>query len=390
MALLCILLHANHHLSAHLSAQGRGMSLLVGPPGSPTQRVLCVVLALERCPGLLSLPLVQNLANLPEVRAIIPLSLGDSIGNVRVLATSANWFSDGPGRGVVFSTGGPFREDPRALAAMVQELRTGIRDTSAPEPAFHVVLGSKAARDLGASVGSVLETNHGQAAAARAHDTSVGFEVIGVLAPTGPAIDDLVLTDLASFYAMPDHAAALLANGEPGITAALVVPRPGVHKARLLPHLQGRSDISVADVPAELLRLQDLLGPVAEMGSWLGGLIITCGVFGVAATFWVSLEGRRGEFAVLRLIGVQPLQLITLLCTESALLAGIGACSGITLAHLLMPILPGPLAWDPLFWLPQEFGAAGLVLLGACLGATFPATIATRRPLRRELEDHSA
>jgi hypothetical protein len=349
-----------------------------------------VVLALERCPGLLSLPLAQSFAASPEVRAVIPLAFGDSIGNARVLATDLRWFSDGPGRGVPFAAGGPFRADPQALTAIIRELRTGLRDPTAVEPAFDVVLGATAAVDLNATIGTVVETQHGHAAAARTHDVSVGFRVVGVLAPAGPAIDQLVLTDLASFYAIPDHASALLANGDPGVTAALIQPRPGVHKARLLPELQGRSDISVADVPAELLRLQDLLAPFTEVGGWLGGLVVACGVVGVAATFWVSLEGRRGEFAVLRLIGLQPLHLMGLLCAESAVLAGLGATSGLGLAHLALFAFPGPLAWDPFLWLPQEFVALACVPLAACLGASLPAAMATRRPLRGELGDHSA
>ncbi len=71
---------------------------------------------------------------------------------------------------------------------------------------FEAVIGATVAKQSGLTVGSPVYPTHGVPSDPAAHVHAQGFEVVGVLEPTGTANDRVVFINMEGFYLMEDHA----------------------------------------------------------------------------------------------------------------------------------------------------------------------------------------
>src|SRR5689334_23994987 len=65
-----------------------GIDAVVGAKGSPMQLILAGVFHIDVPPGNIRLDDVQELAKKPQVKQLIPLSLGDSFRGFRIVGTT--------------------------------------------------------------------------------------------------------------------------------------------------------------------------------------------------------------------------------------------------------------------------------------------------------------
>jgi putative ABC transport system permease protein len=121
----------------------------------------------------------QDIAARPEVAWIVPISLGDSHRQFRVMGTTAEYFERYRYRG------------GRPLA---------VADGALLDDLFDVVIGADVAAELGYQTGDPIVVAHGLASFTE-HD-DLPFRISGILAKTGTPVDRTVIVGLAAIEAI--------------------------------------------------------------------------------------------------------------------------------------------------------------------------------------------
>jgi putative ABC transport system permease protein len=382
----------------------RGFSLVVGPKGSRLELVLNTVFHLGQSPGLLSYGVFEELEQHPSTQLAVPYAVGDTFRGFRVVGTTEAFFDPRfpyPGAASAeakLESGRPLRCDRAALRAALGALVAGASPTSSPAltassaPADEAVVGAGVAAALDVRVGDRIEPTHGVEAGGVAHRERHLWHVVGVLARTGTPLDDLVLINLDSFLRIADHAGGIVAEtNEPGISAVLLFPKPGVHKALLLSQLNKRSALQVADVDAEVRALLSLVGNVDHVFFGIAVLVVAVGVVSVSVALYNTLASRRRELAILRILGASRRSVLGIVVGEAMLVSAIGGALGIAAGHLVVAAVAGLVersaGFRPsaLVFLPEEAIAYALVVAAGALGGLLPGLEAYRTDVASNL-----
>jgi len=380
----------------------RGFSLVVGAPGSRLELVLSSVFQRGQSPGLLDYPIFEELERHPSTQLCVPYAVGDTFRGFRVVGTTEAFFEPrfpfpraqraeeklASGRGLHADRAAL----KAALAALVAPRGASAPDAAAAQPLREAVVGAEVARALGVRVGDRIEPTHGIEAGGIAHREQQLWEVVGVLQPSGTPVDALVLINLESFFTIPDHAGGVVPEtNQPGISAVLLFPKPGVHKALLLSQLNKRNSLQVADVDAEVRALLQLVGNVDRVFFAIALLVVLVGVVSVAVAIYNTLAGRRRELAILRILGASRRTVFGMLVGEAGLVSAIGAALGIVGGHAVVALAAGVVERSagfrpPAFLLlPEELAAYGLIVLAGALGGLLPAFEAYRSDVASHL-----
>ena len=173
-ASIVLLLLAGSQLSETLSRDARGIDLVLGAQGSPTQLVLSSVYHADVPTGNIPQREADRWAEDPRVGTAIPLSLGDSVRGFRIVGTT------------------------EAYAALYGADLAAGRFWDGP---MEAVVGAAAAESTALGVDSRFAGAHGLAATGHTH-ASRPYRVVGVLEPTGTVLDRLVLTSLESVWTL--------------------------------------------------------------------------------------------------------------------------------------------------------------------------------------------
>ena len=119
----------------------------------------------------------------------------------------------------------------------------------------------------------------------------------------------------------------------------------------------------------------------------ISGFVVLVGILGMLVSIYTSLESRRREMAILRVLGAGPRRIVSLLVLEAGLLSAIGALLGVGLVYV------GLIFLQP--WLEGRFGLlvpiraidrvqmayVGAVILLGFLAGLIPAVKAYRTAL---------
>ena len=388
--LVTAILLLQQNLEKHFREPGQGYSLVTGAPGSSLQLVLNGVYHLEQSPGLMPFSLYEELRDDPSVSLAVPYAVGDSFRGYRVVGTTEAFFHPRfphPSGDEKLAAGRTFRVPPNALASALGAHESP--DTTPEEPSlgsaqhhedehhederhederhedehhgdehhedehhgdehhgdehhehtdvYEAVLGAEVAATLGIRLGDRIEPAHGVDESATAHDHEHLWTVVGILAPSGTAVDRLVLINLDSFYRIPDHEGAVIpGTTEAALSTVLVFPRGGVHKAMLLSRLRRRPDIQVASVSDEVDKLFSIIGNIDVLFLAIAILVVITGVLSVLVSIYNTMNSRRREIAIMRAIGAKRRFIMSAIIGEATALAACGALVGILSGHALV------------------------------------------------------
>jgi len=302
----------------------------------------------------------------------VPTQLGDSFFGFPVVATTPAFLTDfepAPGEPWRFAAGRNF------------------------EGPFEVVVGSRVARETGLGLGDRIHLTHGSgrsregmssgggtddddAGAPADHDHAededdhdhdhdhvhcedgdhvhdeVTFEVVGVLEPSGTHHDRIVVADLEGgwlVHAFDRRAAA--GRPEPtGVEDLEDADRLVTGILLRTPTRAGRGSAAVVQQAFDRLRrdptitvaapssqIDALFGIVADLDAVfiaLGAGILVSGAISVMLALWNSMELRRRQIAVLRVLGCTRPRVLMLVLTESAVIGLAGAAAGVAIAVL--------------------------------------------------------
>ena len=346
-----------------------GTDLIVGARSGSVNLLLYSIFRLGDPTANVSWESYQRFAKRSDVAWTIPMSLGDSVGDFRVLGTNETYFERYRYAGkqaLVFREGEPF---------------SGVTDA---------VLGANAARDLGYVIGDGFYISHGLGGTAFAQHKNQEFTVVGILRPTGTPVDNTIHISLGGLEVVHGRPGATASDLTPqSITAFLVGLKSRVAALRYQRDVNTykAEPLSAALPGVALAQLWQIVGTAEQALQIIAYLVVAAGLIGMLTSLLTTLNERRREIAVLRAIGARRGDVFFLLVLESTLLSAVGAfigslCVQITVVTLSETIeatvgIPlGGLRWTALdLYLPLAIAGGGLVL------GFLPAILAYRRTL---------
>jgi len=349
-----------------------GVDLVIGPKGSALDLVLCCALQVSEPRGLIPLEPALALVKQPLVRAAAPIALGDNFRGRRIIGTTPELLSV---YGAKFAQGGPW---------------------SAP---LQAVVGAEAAHALDLELGQKFVGAHGLGAGGEEH-TEFPYTVTGILAPTGSALDRVVLTSIESVWLIHQHheaeeattrGEAAPADAPPAATAILAALRSPVALASMPRQIDATERFSAAVPAFEMARLSRAARPIISTIMAIGLLFAALAAATAAAALAATVSARVRDLALLRMLGAHPWELAAIAMAESVMLAlgslVLGLAGVLIVAPFAADILAErdglllrvlPTGWD-LAWL------LGGALTVAVAIAMIPAIRAARAAIERVL-----
>ena len=352
-----------------------GTDLIVGARSGSVQLLLYSVFRIGNATNNLTWKSYQDIAARTEVDWIVPISLGDSHRQFRVMGTTPAFFDHykyRSGKSLAMGDG-----------AIISDL-------------FDAVIGADVATTLGYNIGDPIVVAHGLASFIEHEDQP--FRVSGILEKTGTPVDRTVIVSVQAIEAIhvdwqtgaqrpgnstPADAIRQMELEPQAITAALV----GV-KSRLKVFGLQRSINEYTQEPLLAIlpgvALQELWQIVGIAETALIGvsiMVVVTALIGMMATIFSSLNERRREMAIFRAMGARPRVVLGLLVLEAVLMAALGAILG--LALLYVGLFVGQPLIDRAFglWLPIE--APTLRELWAMFGVIVAGAIVSMIPAFR-------
>ncbi len=346
VALMLVLLSMRDAGKAAFERGSGNMHLLVSRDASPMVAVLNGVFYANAPARPIPWKKYAELINSQPFAWAIPTLQGDSYRGYPTMATVPEFFRD-------------FTIDEDTPWTFAQGRAFG-----AP---FEVVVGSQAAAATGVRVGDTVNLTHGvepprqlraagseNAALPHVH-TQYVYTVVGILAPTGSSHDRAVFSDLTSSWILHAHDRREREEGhghadEPKLTAAdltdddklitgiylRVATRAGADATAVLPQVFDalRRDISitVASPTDQIRRLFGIIGNIDQLFVAMAAVVMVSSAIAIMLALYNSMEQRRRQVAVLRVLGASRGRIFGLVVTESALLGLLGAAAGLVAA----------------------------------------------------------
>jgi putative ABC transport system permease protein len=343
-----------------------GTDLIVGARSGSVQLLLYSVFRIGNATNNVTWESYQDIAARPEVEWIVPISLGDSHRQFRVMGTTKAFFEHYKYR------------QGRSLA---------VSDGAIMDDLFDTVIGADVATELGYSVGDPVIVAHGLASFTEHKNQP--FRVSGILEKTGTPVDRTVIVSMEAIEAIhvdwrsgaqvpgqstPAHVIRQMDLTPKAISAALVGVQSPLQTFALQRAInEYREEPLLAILPG--VALQELWGIVGIAETALravSAMVVVTALIGMMATIFSSLNERRREMAIFRAMGARPFTILSMLILEATVMAAIGTLLGVAFLYVGL-IIAQPLL-DSAFglWLPIDAPSlreVWVILAVICAGA---------------------
>ena len=173
--------HVRHEARSSFASTVSNVDLIVGARTGEINLLLLSIFRIGTPTANVAWESVEAIAEQPNVEWVVPISLGDSHKNFRVVGTTAEFFDRymyGQSQPLTFQVGQRFDET------------------------LDVVVGSRVAAELGYALGDELILSHGMADTSFTHHDQVSFSITGLLAPTGTPVDNALFVSLEAIEAI--------------------------------------------------------------------------------------------------------------------------------------------------------------------------------------------
>ena len=373
VGLISLLLNMNQQIEENFNKNLAGIDLVLGAKGSPLQLILCSMYHVDNPTGNINIGKAKAFLNPkhPLIKDAVPLSLGDSYRNYRIVGTTYD-----------------------ILEIYGAELAEGKLWANNME----VTIGATVAGVLHLHVGDTFKSSHGLVEGIEEHEHD--FTVVGILRPTGSVIDQLILCNTQSIWdshaverpqsdslersgnpeltSGPQSAVGeetgqehgghehshdkvppasydslslrkmadsdrleLMEHGDKDITAILLKfrSRTNIRSLNMGRNINENTELLAASPPIEVARLQTNLGGGTKVLTQLAGVIVFVSGLSIFISLFSSLRERKYELALMRVMGGTPATLFWVILLEGLILAVLGYVLGIVLSHLGMMVL---------------------------------------------------
>tara|TARA_B100001989_G_C24541237_1_gene467681 strand:- start:1363 stop:2607 length:1245 start_codon:yes stop_codon:yes gene_type:complete len=275
----------------------------------------------------------QEISKKPEIDWIIPISLGDSHKQFRVMGTTKEYFDR-------FS----YRKN--------QKLK--YQEGTYFENTFDVVIGNDVAKMLNYKLEDSIIIAHGIASQSL-HD-EFPFKIKGILDKTGTSIDRLVLVSLEALEAIhkdwkTGSKIPTKINSKKNYTEQDLIP-----KEITAAIIKLKSPITIFKIQREINDyefepLQAIIPGIVLTKLWqvvsvtenimlsISAMVIVSALIGLIAILYSTLNNRRKEMALLRIVGASPKTIFSLLLIEALIISFLSIIIAILFSQFLNLIL---------------------------------------------------
>lgn len=360
-----------------------GTDLIVGARSGAVQLMLYSVFHIGNATNNVSWESYQDIAARPEVDWTVPISLGDSHRQFRVMGTTPAYFEHYK-----------YRQG--------QSLR--LSDGSVMSDLFDAVIGADVAAILQYDVGDPIVVAHGLASFTE-HENQP-FRISGILGKTGTPVDRTVIISLEGIEAIhvdwrggaqipgqvtsPDELREMDLEPE-AVTAILVGSKNPLQTFGLQRAINTYPEEPLlAVLPG--VALQELWGVIGVAESALlaiSAMVVATALIGMTAVIFSSLNERRREMAIYRAMGARPRVVFGLLVFEAVVITVIGVLIGVALLYLALYIAQPIIDRNFGLWVPITMlsGAEVLILFGIIVASAVVSMLPAFRAYRMSLVD---
>ena len=260
--------------------------MIVGPSGSATQLTMNTLFFTDKPLGTISYEYVEQLQNDDRVNIAIPFAMGDSYNSAKIVGTK-----------------------PEFLAGKNMQAGDCFADV------FDAVVGSSVAQKYGLKIGDQLITSHGLSENGEKHEATP-LKVVGILAPTKTAYDNVVFTDIETVWEVHEHHEeeeeheheeheGHEGHAEEGTVCAILVRSKTLAASEALKkELAGDSKIltvTPAEVIREIMSNVDLSRRIVYI---LCVIILIMNIFVISTITVLNMYDSQKDIALMRLIGI--------------------------------------------------------------------------------------
>ncbi|MEO0938923.1 MAG: ABC transporter permease [Pseudomonadota bacterium] len=360
-----------------------GTDLIVGARSGAVQLLLYSVFRIGNATNNITWQSYQEIAARPEVDWIVPISLGDSHRQFRVMGTTAAFFE---------------RYKYRNRQALQ------IAEGAVMDDLFDAVIGADVAKALGYAVGTQIVVSHG--IRSFSHHDELPFRVSGILAKTGTPVDRTVIVSLEAIEAIhvdwrsgaripgqitPEAEIRAMDLTPAAITAALVgvESRMQIFGLQRMINTYGQEPLLAILPGVALTELWGTIGYAEQALLAVSGMVVVTALVGMMATIFASLAARRREIAILRAMGAGPRAVLSLLMLEAVLMALAGAVLGLGLLYATLAVARPMVDATFGLWLPLDAPSARewAMLAGVVAAGAIVSVLPALRAYRMSLSD---
>ena len=315
-----------------------GVDLIVGAPSGQLNLLLYSVFRMGSPSNNIHYTSFTMLNNQHLVDWAIPISLGDSHRGFRVIGTNSRYFTHyqyGKKQQLAFEQGEPFSS------------------------LFEVVIGSDVAKKLKYSLGESIIISHGIGNTSFTKHEQAPFVVSGILAATGTPVDKGIYLSLSAIEAIhlpPPALKKLITTPKAtpptpkAITAVMVKLKSKLSTFVLQRQINNYSaDRLMAVLPGvAIAELWSLMATVENLLRIIAALVLISSLFGLSTMLLASMNERKTEIAILRILGAGPTTLLLLILLEAIIIVSLAIIAAALILTLALFSLET--------WLATEFG----------------------------------
>ncbi|TQV88566.1 ABC transporter permease [Aliikangiella coralliicola] len=318
--------HIRYQAKENFAKTVSGVDLIVGARTGSLNLLLYSVFRIGSPTNNIAWESFKQIANNPQVKWAIPITLGDSHKGYRVMGTTKpyfEYFSYGNQHKLKFDQGSAFNQ------------------------VFDVVLGSDVAKELGYSTGDAIILSHGLASTSFSLHDDRPFTVTGILEPTGTPVDQTLHVSLEGIEAihinwrqgvkmpgnkMTEEQIEQLELKPKSVTALML----GLKSRMATFHVQREINQSVREPLLAILpgvalsELWQMMNILENTLLLVAILVFVAALLGLSAMLLSSIRYREAEIRLLRVVGAPSvflfflIQIETLMITIVSLILGAG------------------------------------------------------------------
>lgn len=444
VALMLVLLSMRQAGQQAFERGAGNMHLLISRDGSAMESILNGVFYAKPPQAPLTFEEYERISAKFPFEFAVPVQQGDSFQGYPTVATELGFFKDfrpASDAGWELAQGRLFETEFEVVAGSAAAQGAGLTIDPNDLSKKHIIElthGSGTSREGGLSLGGTPSA--GAAPAPHVHE-QFKFKVVGIMKPTGTSHDRALFMSLNSTWilhgfdrreapeakekaAQPDADHADHADEhdhdhdhdhdhaeEPPFTVqdllpedrkitgifARVVTRAGSDVTALLPSVftQVRAmdrTLTVASPSDQIRKLFQIVGSINQIILAIAAAVVASSGIAIMLALYNSMEQRRRQIAVLRVLGCSRPRIFGLILTESALIGILGAAAGGLASFLVGLAIAGILKQrlgmviTPTYGLEWVMLVVGGTVLLACIAGVIPALVAYRTPVAKNLK----
>ena len=301
-----------HSTKSSFTRTVSGADLLIGARGSETGLLLHTLFHMGNASQNISWHSYEHISQMDDVAWALPFLMGDTHKGFKVIGTTGefwDYYRYGDHIPLAFSQGAAFASG------------------------YEAVIGSQVAKKLGYHLGNSIVLAHGSTHISGHDHDDKPFTVVGILQPTGTAVDKSIYTSLEGIEALhvDYHAgrrmpikrsaeAALHHHSEPESVTSILV---GLKSRMMVLQMQRqintyKKESLTALIPSRTAnQLWQSLGNVEKVLRLIAILVVVAAVIGMLTMLLSTLNERRREIAILRSVGAHWYQIVSLFIIET-------------------------------------------------------------------------